>query len=162
WQARADGLGSRSAHLPSPKLSLVFGPWQQTEAFVNWGTGFHSNDARGALAATDPAPPLVKSRGAELGLRSEIVPGLQSSRVRAAPLRPARPGGRRLAALACDDAGLAARRLAREPRCDADGGCLQPLRQPRQRHRLRLHVAPARRAFRRRDGPPFPPRRAAQ
>ena len=83
WQARVEGLGSRSASLTSSKLSLVFGPWRQTEAFVNWGTGFHSNDARGALAATDPAPPLVKSRGAELGLRSEIVPGLQSSLARA-------------------------------------------------------------------------------
>ncbi|MET0382041.1 MAG: TonB-dependent receptor, partial [Burkholderiaceae bacterium] len=46
---------------------------------ANAGRGFHSNDARGAVAATDPVPALVASQGAELGLRTEIVPGLQTS-----------------------------------------------------------------------------------
>ena len=34
----------------SPKLSLIFGPWGKTEYFVNYGFGFHSNDARGTTA----------------------------------------------------------------------------------------------------------------
>jgi len=65
--------------IASPKLSLIVGPWAQTEFFANVGSGFHSNDARGTTAAVDPVPGLVRSRGGELGLRSEIVPGLQSS-----------------------------------------------------------------------------------
>jgi hypothetical protein len=78
--------GSASAGIASPKLSLVFGPWRQTEYFVNIGRGFHSNDVRaatqtrradGSIAA--PVTPLVASHGAELGLRTELVPGLQSS-----------------------------------------------------------------------------------
>ena len=79
--------GSEKAHLSSPKLSLIFGPWQKTEAFLNYGQGFHSNDARGATArvsakeglAVDAVHPLVRSKGSELGLRTEIIPGLQSS-----------------------------------------------------------------------------------
>ena len=65
--------------LVSPKFSLVLGPWARTEVFVNAGRGFHSNDARGVTAAVDPAPGLVKAKGYELGLRSEWLPGLQSS-----------------------------------------------------------------------------------
>jgi outer membrane receptor protein involved in Fe transport len=85
----AANSGSKNASIASPKLSLIFGPWRQTEFFANVGTGFHSNDARGTtatVAAKDPtggtiAPvdPLVRSKGAELGLRTEIIPGLQSS-----------------------------------------------------------------------------------
>ena len=87
--------GSTSAGLVSPKASLVFGPWAKTEYFVNYGFGYHSNDARGATErvkpkeyATDPTSPdavatpsplLVRSKGGELGVRSEIVPGLQAS-----------------------------------------------------------------------------------
>jgi outer membrane receptor protein involved in Fe transport len=71
--------GRRRAGIASPKLSLVFGPWSRTEYFVNAGYGFHSNDARGVTAAVDPADPLVRSKGAEVGVRTGIVPGLQSS-----------------------------------------------------------------------------------
>jgi hypothetical protein len=67
-----------SAHKASPKLSLIFGPWSKTEYFINYGMGFHSNDARG-VTGPDPATPLVGTRGAELGARSEWLPGLQSS-----------------------------------------------------------------------------------
>ena len=79
--------GKVNAHITSPKASLVFGPWAKTELFVNYGQGFHSNDARGVTSTVSPADgstidraiPLVKTRGAELGARTEIVPGLQSS-----------------------------------------------------------------------------------
>ena len=70
-----------------PKLSLVLGPWSRTEVFINLGEGFHSNDARGVVATVDPktgepidrATPLVRAKGAEFGVRTEIVPNLQSS-----------------------------------------------------------------------------------
>jgi hypothetical protein len=71
---------STSANKASPKLSLIFGPWASTEYFINYGAGFHSNDARGVLApGAAAATPLVGTRGAELGVRSEPVRGLQSS-----------------------------------------------------------------------------------
>ncbi len=41
----------------SPKLSLVFGPWHDTELFLNGGRGFHSNDARGSTLRVDPNDP---------------------------------------------------------------------------------------------------------
>ncbi len=71
----------------SPKFSLIAGPWARTEFFLNAGRGFHSNDGRGTTARTDPktgdpvdrVPGLVASRGAELGLRSEWLPGLTTS-----------------------------------------------------------------------------------
>ncbi len=79
--------GSKSQSMASPKLALIFGPWAKTEYFLNYGYGFHSNDARGvnetvtpkAGLPAEPAPGLVRSKGAEVGLRSEIVPGLQTS-----------------------------------------------------------------------------------
>ncbi len=79
--------GKRNAGIFSPKLALIFGPWTKTEYFVNYGYGFHSNDARGTTATVnaktrdllDPVTPLVRSKGGELGIRTEIVPGLQSS-----------------------------------------------------------------------------------
>jgi outer membrane receptor protein involved in Fe transport len=94
--ARVDALsnpvnGGRSgATQLSPKLTLVAGPFEavpRTEFFVNAGRGFHSNDARGTTARVDPrtgdpvdaVPPLVASRGAEVGVRTEALPGLQSS-----------------------------------------------------------------------------------
>lgn len=81
--------GQKSAALISPKLSLIAGPWADTEVFLNLGYGYHSNDARGTTirvdpttAAGDPAQPvspLVRSRGVELGTRSQYVPGLTTT-----------------------------------------------------------------------------------
>jgi hypothetical protein len=83
----AANSGTASGHLLSPKLSLIFGPWQKTEFFFNAGRGFHSNDARGTTATVDPktgepvdkVPGLVAARGLELGARTEWIPSLQSS-----------------------------------------------------------------------------------
>jgi outer membrane receptor protein involved in Fe transport len=79
--------GVQSDGIVSPKLSLIFGPWQRTEFFVNGGYGFHSNDARGVTITVDPvtgdpadaATPLVRSKGAELGVRTEALRDVQSS-----------------------------------------------------------------------------------
>ena len=79
--------GSRGKFIASPKLSLIFGPWAKTEFYLNGGLGFHSNDARGVVATIDPATgeavgkadPLVRTKGAEVGIRTAFLPGLQSS-----------------------------------------------------------------------------------
>jgi outer membrane receptor protein involved in Fe transport len=71
--------GTTNAHITSPKLNFIFGPFDKTEYFLNYGQGFHSNDARGTTVSADPAPALVKTRGEEIGARTEMVPRLQSS-----------------------------------------------------------------------------------
>jgi hypothetical protein len=70
--------GDRAAQVLSPKVNLIFGPWEATEFYIDFGQGFHSNDARGVVAATDPATPLPRSTGGEVGLRSGIIPNLRS------------------------------------------------------------------------------------
>jgi hypothetical protein len=73
--------------LVSPKLGVVFGPWKGSEFYVNAGGGFHSNDARGAVIRVDPVTgepaeavtPLARARGAEVGLRTVRIKGLQST-----------------------------------------------------------------------------------
>ena len=83
----AANSGKLNDHIISPKLNLVFGPWSKTEYFANFGRGFHSNDARGTTIRVDPktglpvdaVTPLVRSEGAEIGVRTEIIPNLQSS-----------------------------------------------------------------------------------
>jgi len=80
--------GKARDSLASPKLALIFGPWNQAELFLNAGRGFHSNDARGTVATLSPkqgtpvdaVPGLARSRGSEIGLRTQDwLPGLQSS-----------------------------------------------------------------------------------
>jgi len=72
--------GTTSAHIASPKLSFIFGPFDKTEYFLNYGQGFHSNDARGTtIMAATQVPALVKTRGEEIGMRTEVIPHLQSS-----------------------------------------------------------------------------------
>jgi hypothetical protein len=79
--------GDGSKALLSPKLASVFGPWGGTEFYINAGTGFHSNDARGAVTTVDPSTgepadpvtPLVRAKGGEVGLRTVRIKGLQST-----------------------------------------------------------------------------------
>ncbi len=83
----AANSGTRTDNLLSPKLSLIFGPWERTEFFVNAGNGFHSNDARGTTIRVDPVTglpadrvnPLVRTRGAELGMRTQFFENVESS-----------------------------------------------------------------------------------
>lgn len=78
--------GSSQSALASPKLSVILGPWHDTEFFVNAGYGFHSNDARGTVIRVDPrdnspqnqVPGLVQSFGQEIGLKSQITPAWQT------------------------------------------------------------------------------------
>jgi hypothetical protein len=79
--------GKGSAGLVSPTFGAVFGPWAGTEIYANAGMGYHSNDARGTVTRVDPASgdpvdpvtPLVRARGAEVGLRTVRIHGLQST-----------------------------------------------------------------------------------
>lgn len=77
--AVAENSGQRDDAMASPKFALVLGPWRATEFFANVGRGFHSNDARGTTLQVDPADPLVSALGAELGLRTAILPNTQLS-----------------------------------------------------------------------------------
>jgi hypothetical protein len=78
---RPENAGHRTAGIASPKASLVFAPSARTELYVSGGLGFHSNDARGTTITINPATgtpaqpvdPVVRSRGAEVGIRlSEV------------------------------------------------------------------------------------------
>jgi hypothetical protein len=79
--------GRGTSGIVSPKFGVVFGPWSATELYVNAGTGFHSNDARGTVITVDPASgtpadrvtPLVRATGAEIGIRTVAITGLQST-----------------------------------------------------------------------------------
>jgi hypothetical protein len=73
---QAANSGSASDTLLSPSLNLVFGPWKSSELYLNYGQGFHSNDARGAVTSVAP---LVRSRGMEIGLRTEAIPKMQTA-----------------------------------------------------------------------------------
>ena len=91
---RSQNSGNKNDKLISPKLALIFGPWAKTEFFVNYGGGFHSNDARGTTISVDPktgastdadgnpvqkVDPLVRTAGAEIGMRTEIIPNVEAS-----------------------------------------------------------------------------------
>lgn len=87
--------GTVGATIVSPKFSAVFTPSTATEFYLNWGEGFHSNDARGVTGHVDPrtglttdssgnpihpATPLVKAIGREAGVRlSGLARGLQTT-----------------------------------------------------------------------------------
>lgn len=89
----AANSGSAAKFLPSPKASLIFGPWANTEFYLQGGFSFHSNDGRGTtqtiepISADDPypntpapkTPPLVQSKGGEIGIRTVAVRHTQST-----------------------------------------------------------------------------------
>ena len=62
--------GTAGAWLASPKASLVLAPRSELQFYVNYGRGFHSNDARGATQATNPATLLVPATSYEFGVRA--------------------------------------------------------------------------------------------
>jgi len=79
--------GNGSDAMVSPKFAAAFGSWKSTELYANAGMGYHSNDARGAVIAVDPksgalaepVTPLVRAKGAEIGVRTVALRGLQST-----------------------------------------------------------------------------------
>jgi hypothetical protein len=85
--------GAASKVLPSPRLSLAFGPWLNTEFYTQAGFSFHSNDGRGATQTVEPVsadhpypntpvariPALIPTKGGEAGVRTLALPHLQST-----------------------------------------------------------------------------------
>jgi hypothetical protein len=85
--------GTSTTLLPSPKMSLIFGPWDKTEFYAQGGFSFHSNDGRGATQTEEPVsadypisntpvariPGLIQTKGAEIGVRTLAVPRMQST-----------------------------------------------------------------------------------
>jgi hypothetical protein len=79
--------GSRSDGIVNPKFSIAFVPVRRMELYASAGGGFHSNDGRGATIrrdptsgeAVEPVDPLVRARGAEVGLRTLALPGMHAT-----------------------------------------------------------------------------------
>lgn len=84
---RSANSGSRTSALVSPKLSIAYLLGAEVEVYASGGFGYHSNDARGATITVDPASgapveavdPLVRTRGAEIGLRVTPRAGWQTT-----------------------------------------------------------------------------------
>jgi outer membrane receptor protein involved in Fe transport len=74
-----ENSGEASDSLLSPKLSMIFGPFRNSELYVNAGSGFHSNDGRGTTTRVDPrtgdrldpVDALVRTTAAEIGVRTK-------------------------------------------------------------------------------------------
>lgn len=60
--------GSTSSSVLLPKINLIAGPWGGTEWFANYGEGYHSHDARAAVAPG--SSPLARAKSYEVGTRS--------------------------------------------------------------------------------------------
>ena len=73
---------------------MIFGPWAKTEFYLNAGMSFHTDDARGDTTTRDPltgtttsilgdpvvrALPIARTEGAEVGVRTLVIPNLQST-----------------------------------------------------------------------------------
>jgi outer membrane receptor protein involved in Fe transport len=84
----AANSGSARASIFSPKAALVYSASERTDFYANWGRGFHSNDARGAVLRVDPrdgttpadsATPLVRATGYEVGARQKWTDNLSTT-----------------------------------------------------------------------------------
>jgi hypothetical protein len=88
--------GNGIAWKPSPKLGLKFGPWAQTDFYIQAGMGISSEDIQGVTSKIQPGPltqagdfggglpsqpeqALTRNRGAEMGVHSKIIPGLDTT-----------------------------------------------------------------------------------
>jgi hypothetical protein len=80
--------GSNDDEILAPKAAVILTPWDHTEFFLNYGRGFHSNDARGTTITVDPTDgvtpveqvdPLVAGTGYDVGFRTAVVDRVQFS-----------------------------------------------------------------------------------
>lgn len=67
----ASWSGKVTASTFAPKIGVNYEVADGIALYANYGEGFHSNDARGVTAPTDPAPGLVEGNFEELGFRFE-------------------------------------------------------------------------------------------
>lgn len=83
----AANTGTATDGIVSPKASIAYRIGDDAELYLAGGLGFHSNDARGTVTTIDPASgdaaepvdPLVRSRGAEVGLRVHPLEGVRTT-----------------------------------------------------------------------------------
>ena len=91
----SNNSGSAASAIGSPKFTMSVGPFHGTEFYLGAGYGMHSNDARGATITEEPvdrvadpnapsvpigsSPLLVRTKGAEIGVRTKALSGLESS-----------------------------------------------------------------------------------
>jgi TonB family protein len=74
----ADGAtsGTKGASQVSPKLSVIMTPLskkgKELELYLNYGHGFHSNDARSVVLGNGAGSPLTRALGAEVGARTRL------------------------------------------------------------------------------------------
>lgn len=80
--------GSNDDEILAPKAAVILTPWDHTEFFLNYGRGFHSNDARGTtitvdptdgVTPVDPVDALVAGTGYDVGFRTAVVDRVQFS-----------------------------------------------------------------------------------
>jgi outer membrane receptor for Fe3+-dicitrate len=80
--------GKPAAFVPGPKASMTLGPFAKTEFYMDIGQGFHSNDVRGVTVKVEPTELterlnpgtfLVPTQGAEIGVRTKAIEGLNSA-----------------------------------------------------------------------------------
>ncbi len=62
--------GRKQSGILLPKMNVILGPWASTEFFLNYGEGYHSNDARSAVAPG--SSPLARAKSYEVGVRSRL------------------------------------------------------------------------------------------
>lgn len=66
--------GGTQDGIVSPKANLIFTVAPQTDLYLNYGNGFHSNDARVAILTKGTGfDPLTRSYGAEMGARTVLM-----------------------------------------------------------------------------------------
>jgi hypothetical protein len=79
--------GTANEWMVNPKATVVWSVSPGLELTVNGGSGFHSNDARGATIRVDPVTgepvervdPLVRATGVDLGLRASTRTGYRTT-----------------------------------------------------------------------------------
>ncbi len=64
-----DNSGAKGAMRASPKAQIILSPSKYVDGFVDYGRGFHSNDARGAVQHVSPATLMTAATSYETGLR---------------------------------------------------------------------------------------------
>ncbi len=68
--------GEAGDFLVSPKATAMISPIKELDFFLDYGRGFHSNDARGAVVEREPVTLLSPSTGYEVGVQVKPVKGL--------------------------------------------------------------------------------------
>jgi outer membrane receptor protein involved in Fe transport len=64
-----DNSGTKGAMRASPKLQAILSPDKHVDLFLDYGRGFHSNDARGVVQHVNPATLMAGATSYETGIR---------------------------------------------------------------------------------------------